>query len=262
MERPEPDLRLELVSDRPPAGPLSVRWLVPASLVAHAALLFGLVLGPLLRADGLPEAASVTHAFFAAPALVAPPPPPSPPAATSAAKTARPARVPPRPAPAPAFVTLPDVPAEPASAESLSDVRAAQQGDPDSGDPGGIEGGVAGGVIGGVIGGLPGPVAPPAGPVRVGGEIKEPAKLRHVPPVYPDIAMRANVQGAVVLECTVSPQGRVAAVTVLRGIPLLNDAAVAAVKQWVYTPTLRDGVPVPLIMTVTVRFGISERARG
>jgi periplasmic protein TonB len=61
----------------------------------------------------------------------------------------------------------------------------------------------------------------------------------------------------VVLECTVSPMGKVTAVTVVRGIPLLNEAAMAAVKQWIYTPTLRDGVPVPIIMTVTVRFGLS-----
>ena len=257
MERPEPDLTLALVGDRPPAGPLSVRWLVPVSLVAHAALLFGLVLGPLLRADGLPPATSVTRAFFAAPTLQAPPPPPASPAA---AKPAQPARALPRPAPAPAWIAPSEAPADPVAAGTMQgDVHAVQQGDPDSGDPGGIEGGVAGGVIGGVIGGLPELTTPPPGPLRVGGEIKEPAKVRHVPPVYPDIAMRANVQGAVVLECTVSPQGRVAAVTVLRGIPLLNDAAVAAVKQWVYTPTLRDGVPVPLSLTVTVRFGLSDR---
>jgi len=65
------------------------------------------------------------------------------------------------------------------------------------------------------------------------------------------------VQGVVILECTISPQGRVNDVKILRGIPLLDQAAVEAVRQWVYTPTLLNGVPVPVIMTVTVNFKLS-----
>jgi protein TonB len=65
------------------------------------------------------------------------------------------------------------------------------------------------------------------------------------------------VQGVVILECTISPQGKVTDVKVLRGIPLLNESAVQAVQQWVYTPTLLNGVPVPVIMTVTVNFKLS-----
>jgi protein TonB len=65
------------------------------------------------------------------------------------------------------------------------------------------------------------------------------------------------VQGIVILECTISPQGRVTDVKILRGIPLLDAAAVEAVKQWVYSPTLLNGVPVPVIMTVTVNFKLS-----
>jgi len=105
----------------------------------------------------------------------------------------------------------------------------------------------------------PGPDAPPPPmqAVRVGGQIKEPKKLKNVTPVYPDIAKQARVQGVVILECTISPQGKVTDVKVLRGIPLLDQAAVDAVKQWVYTPTLLNGVPVPVIMTVTVNFKLS-----
>jgi protein TonB len=88
----------------------------------------------------------------------------------------------------------------------------------------------------------------------VGGQIKEPKKTKDVPPQYPDIAKQARVQGVVILECTISPQGRVSDVKILRGIPLLNEAALTAVKQWVYSPTLLNGVPVPVIMTVTVNF--------
>ena len=63
--------------------------------------------------------------------------------------------------------------------------------------------------------------------------------------------------GVVILECTISPQGKVSDVKVLRGIPLLDAAAIEAVKQWVYSPTLLNGVPVPVIMTVTVNFRLS-----
>ena len=86
------------------------------------------------------------------------------------------------------------------------------------------------------------------------GRIVEPRKLHSVPPVYPEDAKRARVQGTVVLECTISPEGRVTAVRVVRGIPLLDEAAIAAVKQWVYTPTMLDGKAVPVILTVTLNF--------
>ena len=66
-----------------------------------------------------------------------------------------------------------------------------------------------------------------------------------------------KVRGVVILECTISPQGRVTDVKVLRGIPLLDSAAIEAVKQWVYSLTLLNGVPVPVIMTVTVNFRLS-----
>jgi TonB family protein len=120
---------------------------------------------------------------------------------------------------------------------------------------GGVVGGVPGGVFGGTVG-VPAP-PPPPGAVRVGGEIKEPRRLKHVEPVYPEIARSARVQGVVIMECTISPQGKVTDVRVLRSIPLLDQAAIDAVKQWVYTPTLLNGVPVPVIMTVTANFTLS-----
>jgi len=125
----------------------------------------------------------------------------------------------------------------------------------EGGVAGGVEGGVAGGVVGGVVGGLPDSTPPAA--IRVGGNIKEPKKLKHVDPMYPSIAKSARVQGQVILECTISPQGRVADVRVVRGVPLLDQAAIDAVKQWQYSPTLLNGVPVPVIMTVTVLFRLT-----
>ena len=91
-------------------------------------------------------------------------------------------------------------------------------------------------------------------PSRVGGNISAPTKTRDVPPQYPEVARAARVQGVVILEATIGATGNVTAVNVLRSVPLLDEAAVNAVRQWVYTPTLLNGVPVPVIMTVTVNF--------
>ena len=121
---------------------------------------------------------------------------------------------------------------------------------------GGIESGVAGGLVGGLVGGLgaPPPPPPPPEPVRVGGNISPPTKTRDVAPVYPPVAQSARVQGIVILEAVIGPTGKVTEVRVLRSVPLLDAAAISAVEQWEYTPTLLNGVPVPVIMTVTVNF--------
>ena len=79
-------------------------------------------------------------------------------------------------------------------------------------------------------------------------------KTKDVPPTYPPVAQAARVQGIVILEAVIGPSGRVTEVKVLRSVPLLDAAAVAAVRQWEYTPTLLNGVLVPVIMTVTVNF--------
>ena len=96
-----------------------------------------------------------------------------------------------------------------------------------------------------------------APPVRVGGAIAEPRKRRHVNPVYPKEAIQARLQGVVILECTIDRDGRVAEVRVLRGVPLLNEPAIEAVRQWEYEPTQLNGVAVPVLMTVTVNFKLS-----
>jgi TonB family protein len=128
----------------------------------------------------------------------------------------------------------------------------------------GVVGGVGGGVRGGVPGGAatappppPPPPPPPgwaAGAIRVGGQIPPPTKVRHVNPVYPPIAESARVQGVVILETIIGADGKVQDARVLRSIPLLDQAALDAVKQWEFTPTLLNGSPVPIVMTVTVQF--------
>jgi TonB family protein len=91
-------------------------------------------------------------------------------------------------------------------------------------------------------------------PVRIGGQIKTPIKTRDVRPVYPAIAQTARVQGVVIVEVTIDEQGRVSDARVLRSIPLLDIAAVEAVRQWEFTPTLLNGAPVSVIMTTTIQF--------
>ena len=66
-----------------------------------------------------------------------------------------------------------------------------------------------------------------------------------------------RVSGVVILECVIGTDGRVGKVRVLRGNPLLDNEAVEAVKQWVYSPTTLNGTPVEVIMTVTVNFKMS-----
>jgi protein TonB len=90
--------------------------------------------------------------------------------------------------------------------------------------------------------------------VRVGGLIKQPTKTKDVKPIYPPIAQSARVQGVVIIEATIGPDGHVQDAKVLRSIPLLDAAALEAVKQWVFTPTTLNNQPVPVIMTVTVNF--------
>jgi TonB family protein len=91
-------------------------------------------------------------------------------------------------------------------------------------------------------------------PMRVGGNIKMPLKVRDVKPDYPPIAQSARVQGVVIIEAIIDATGKVVASRVVRSIPLLNEAALASVNQWEFTPSLMDGQPVPMIMTVTVNF--------
>ena len=90
--------------------------------------------------------------------------------------------------------------------------------------------------------------------VRVGGPIKPPTKTRNVQPVYPLIAQSARVQGIVIIEATIDRNGKVTDTRVLKSIPLLDQAALDAVRQWEYEPTLLNGVAVPVIVTVTVNF--------
>jgi TonB family protein len=139
---------------------------------------------------------------------------------------------------------------------------------------GGVVGGIVGGVPGGVGGGVPGGVGtpaptfgattarpgevPPPKPsvkiVRVGGTIKQPVKIVDVKPIYPEEARAAGVQGVVIIELQLATDGSVADARILRSIPMLDEAALGAARQWRFLPTLLNGEPVELVMTVTINF--------
>lgn len=93
-----------------------------------------------------------------------------------------------------------------------------------------------------------------ATPVRVGGDIKPPIKIKDAKPVYPDIARQAHTQGVVIMEATIGEDGKVKSVKVLKSLPLLEAAAVEAVKKWEFKPTLVNGKATPVIMPVAVNF--------
>jgi protein TonB len=94
-------------------------------------------------------------------------------------------------------------------------------------------------------------------PVRVGGAIKPPMQTKRVVPPYPPEAQAAGVQGIVIMEATIGVDGKVTDVRVLRSIPLLDRAAMEAVRQFEYTPTVVEGVTVPVIMTVSINFTLT-----
>ena len=95
-------------------------------------------------------------------------------------------------------------------------------------------------------------------PIRVGGNVKAPVKVRDVKPVYPPDALTARVQGVVILETIIGTDGSIENARVLRPVPMLSDAALAAVSQWRFSSSELNGSPIAVIMTVTVNFTLSQ----
>ena len=107
--------------------------------------------------------------------------------------------------------------------------------------------------------GLAGPQTAQDKPVKATGDIKPPKLIKSVDPVYPEEARKQGIEGLVILEATVDVEGKVQDVKVLRPVPALNQAAIDAVKQWVYEPTIIDGKPTPVVFTVTVNFKLKDK---
>lgn len=104
----------------------------------------------------------------------------------------------------------------------------------------------------------PKPVERPSDPVPIGGRVMM-AKLTHqVTPVYPPLARQARVEGTVQLQAFIGRDGRIRDLQVTSGHPLLIQAAVDAVRQWVYRPTTLNGSPVEVLTTVDVNFTLKR----
>ncbi len=211
-------------------------YTVPVSLLTHSAIVFAIVVIPLLATDVLPKPWETMAVVIDIPAVPTPPPLPR------RAAEVRPAdpNIPPTEAPE-GFT--PEKPVEPRA--------------PFETDTPGIVGGVDD--VEKIIAPPPPTVVAAAPqPLRVGGAIRQPQRVRHVQPVYPPIAQSARIEGIVIIEATIGEDGQVVNARVLRSVPLLDQAALEAVRQWQYTPTLLNGVPVPVIMSVTVQFTLSR----
>ena len=100
----------------------------------------------------------------------------------------------------------------------------------------------------------PPPAAKPATTVRVADLPQPPRKIVDARPAYPDIARTARVQGTVVLEAIIDRSGRIDEVRVLRSVPLLDQAAIDAVRQWRYSPSTLRGQAVAVLITITINF--------
>ena len=93
-------------------------------------------------------------------------------------------------------------------------------------------------------------------PLRVGGDVKEPKKIKDVAPIYPQEALAAKLSGYVIIETIIGPDGQVNDAKVIRSQPLLDQAELDAVRQWRYAPSLLNGAPISVIMAVTVIFSL------
>lgn len=104
----------------------------------------------------------------------------------------------------------------------------------------------------------PEPTPQPEAPVRVSSSVQEAKILRRIIPTYPPLARQARVQGTVKLQGMIGKDGTIQELVVLSGHPLLVNAAVSAVKQWLYRPTYLNGKPVEVSAPIDVNFILSN----
>ena len=222
----------------PRAGVTRKWYAVPLSFLVHTSMLTVLIIVPLIATDVLPqprELMQFTTPFV--PVLPSPPPVRRAPVARASASAASAA-----PVVAPQTIGV--------ASGVIVDQSAVDTGSIDS---------IPGAIDPGLVAVDPVPVIPavPATRVRIGGIIKAPVRTRYVPPQYPDIARSARVEGLVIIEAVIGTDGRVEDARVLRSKALLDEAALAAVRSWEYTPTLLNGMPTRVVMTVTVQFNLN-----
>jgi protein TonB len=230
------------------------KWMfIPLSLVFHGIVIAGLIVLPLMSADADLPPVKITQVFLTSPEPPSIPPPPAAPKGGGRKGGDRPEEAEnPKPIDTGRLVQPVDIPDE--IAEEDIGMFAGMEG----GIPGGIEGGIEGGVPGGV----PGSVLLGKGDqdfkeLRIT-TVQKPRLIKRVEPTYPAIALKAHVQGRVIVEATTDIYGKVVKTRVIGGNPLLTKAAVDAVRKWIYEPYMINGMPRPVIFTVTVTFTLQR----
>ena len=258
MVRPDEPLFSELVVSSPRKRARPAGWM--ASAAFHVLLVAALVLVPI----AWPEAPPYLPGDGIRVLIYDPPPPPPLPLPLGSGLVERsrsrvPAPAPtPEPARAPALVaplTLPPapLPSELGADELGGDPEGSLHGIPE-GMPGGVEEGMVGGVPGGVPGGVIGGTG--TGPVPVSDYDRPPRARYTTKPVYPAEAFVKKVEGTVLLEILIDDRGQVARIRVAESVPMLDQAAVDAVRRWVFEPAYRKGRPVPAVAWAPVSFRI------
>jgi|SRR5450755_397692 protein TonB len=242
-------------------GKTNKTWTVLVSFLGQMCVIAVAVLIPMIYFDALPK--SQLSSF-----LVAPPPPPPPPPPPAAAPP-HVIKVIPRQFDAGRLMSPKSVPKEVAMIKE-EELPLPSSGGVVGGVPGGVPGGTAGGVIGGIIGSVPTaapppPPPPPAAPkpvtpqrIRVGGNVQQAKLIRQPKPIYPPLAKQARISGVVKLNAIIGKDGTIQNLTVASGHPLLVPAAMEAVKQWVYQPTLLNGEAVEVVTQIDVNFTLSQ----
>jgi len=246
-------------------GKTNKSWTVMISFIGQIALITVAVILPLIYTEVLPN--TTLQSF-----LVAPPPPPPPPPPPAAAPPVKVVKVIPRQFDAGKLMAPKSVPKE------IAVIKEDEMPPPSTGVAGvvggvgsGVAGGTVGGVLGGIIGGIPSaapppPPPPPAAPkkdptpqrIKIGGNVQGAKIIRKPSPVYPQLAKSARVSGVVHLAAIIAKDGTIQELHSLGGPALLIQAAMDAVKQWVYQPTMLNGEPVQVETTIDVNFSLNQ----
>ena len=229
-------------------------WL---SIGVHGALLVAVILFPLLYPDESPPPVDYIRALIYNPPP--PPPPPLPKGASTKPADKAPEKTGAKP-PDPEVLVEPKVPDDPKAVEPEKGIDPLKQFGVENGSEAGSVDGMATGIEGGTVGGTPngmlGGVLGGTGDNPVLDYDQPPRLLKQTRPVYPQEAFIKKIEGIVMLEIVIGVDGKVGRARVLRSIPQLDAAAVQTVRQWVFSPAIKGGRPVPTIANAPVSFRI------
>jgi protein TonB len=222
-------------------------WAAVGSVTILSLLLLALIVIPLCHTDTLPKRETLTMLYV--------------PPAAAASNVMR------LPAPTPISRSTPTnlrIPTAVHKTQEAPSPPVDTAGGLVAGVPGGVVGGVPGGVLNGVLNGAgtapvlaKTPAAPPKR-IRVPAQVAEANLVHDVAPEYPPEAGRQRIEGTVVLMAVIGKDGTVEDVRVEKGLPVLAQAAIEAVKQWRYRPYLLNGEPVEVDSQITINFTLSR----